>query len=232
MRRAIWVLLFLLGCSGPAFEQASPAGGELAGSPSVAGSLAAGGSALLSGAAGNAAGNSAGGVAGSEAGAGGVAGNEAGNSAGGEGGSEEPPPVVAGAAGDAPSHPCDTSTWTAQAFASRELATSPAAALDGLPATRWTSGTERQTGQWFSLKLGAGVVLAELKLSTPASVADVPSSLELELDGKRTPATFVADEPGVLRVQFAATPASSARLVLTAAALQWWSIGEIQAVCK
>ena len=24
MRRAIWVLLFLLGCSGPAFEQASP----------------------------------------------------------------------------------------------------------------------------------------------------------------------------------------------------------------
>ncbi len=231
MRRAIWVL-FLLGCSGPAFEQGSPADSELAGSPSVAGSLSVGGSAQLSGAAGvGGGGNNAGGTEADSAG-GVAAGNEAGNNAGGEGGSGEPPIVVAGAAGDAPSYPCDTSTWTAQAFASRELATSPAAALDGLPATRWTSGTERQTGQWFSLKLGAGVVLAELKLSAPASPADVPSSLELELDGKRTPATFVADEPGVLRVQFAATPASSARLVLTAAALQWWSIGEIQAVCK
>lgn len=215
----IWLLWSLLGCSGPAFEEGSPAVSELAGSPSVAGSLSDGGSTLLSGAAGVA--DVAGGVA---------SGNEAGNSAGGAGSAGEPTDVLAGAAGDAPSHPCDTSTWTAQAFASRELATSPAAALDGSPATRWTSGTERAAGQWFLLELGAGVVLTELELSTP-DTSDLPSALELELDGKRTPAELEPG-PGRLRLRFVATPASSARLVLTTPAAQWWSIGELTAVCK
>lgn len=141
--------------------------------------------------------------------------------------------MLAGAAGDGPSHPCDVSTWTAQAFASRELATSPAAALDGVPSTRWTSGTARAKGQWFELELGRGVVLAQLALvGFAGSPEDLPSSLALELDGKATPAEFVADEPGVLVVRFTATPATSARLTLTSSSGAWWSIAELAGVCK
>lgn len=206
--RAGWFLWFLVGCGGPAFEQASPAGAELAGSPSVAGSLSAGGSGLPE----------------REATASGTGG------AAGDGGAEL---VLGGAAGDAslpPPHPCDVSAWTAQAFASREAETSPAAALDGSPETRWTSGQAQAAGQWFALELGAGVVLEQLALSA-AEPGDVPSLLRLELDGEAVDARATASD-GALALAFVARPASSARLVLATSAPSWWSIGELQAVCR
>lgn len=215
LTRASWLLWFLFGCSGPAFEQDSSAGSELAGSPSVAGSLSAGGSILLSGAAGVVA-----------------TGNEAGNSVGGESAGGAPPDVAGGAAGDGATRPCDVSTWTAQAFASRELATSPAAALDGAPSTRWTSGTAQAKGQWFALELGAGVDLVELELRSVSEPDDVPSSLELELDGQPTPATLERPAAGVLRLRFRSTPATSARLTLSASSAAWWSIAELGGLCK
>jgi hypothetical protein len=91
--RASWLGWFLFGCAGAPFEQGSPAGSELAGSPSVAGSHAAGGSTLLAGRGGE-------GVAGDVA-----AGNSAGNSAGAAGAPTEPVDVLAGAAGEGGSSP-------------------------------------------------------------------------------------------------------------------------------
>lgn len=216
LARAGWLLWFLFGCGGPAFEQASPAGAELAGAPSGAVDPGAGGSVLLSGAAGGAGGDVA-------------AGNEAGNSAGGDSAPGGAAAVLGGAAGDAPPHACDVSHWTAQAFRSREAAASPAAALDGSTDTRWTSGVAQEAGQWFALELGAGVTLSALELR--AAPDDMPAALRLELDGRETAAELETLGPGVLRVSFAPTAATSARLELTGSAPAWWSIAELGGRC-
>lgn len=205
--RLLFGVWWLLGCSGPAFESANPTDAEIAGAPSSAGSHVVGGAVALSGAAGVA------------------SGNEAGNSESGAGGM--------GGAPDEPLAPCDASTWRASAFASNGSPLEPAAqAVDGDASTRWSSGTEREPGQWFGLELGAGVVLAELELQAPASPGDLPPQLALELDGKATPATLREAAPGVLRLAFSPTPATSARLVLTSSAPSWWSIAEVGGLCK
>jgi len=205
--RCVWLVLLLVGCGGAPFESSSLAGSPLAGAPSSAGAQSAGESAGLSGGAASAAGS------------------------GGNGGSiSEIPDAPSGAGGAELGAACETKAWKASAFAAAE--SPPALAIDGDTSTRWTSGTEREPGQWFALELGAGVVLEQLQFRTPATPADVPSSLELELDGQRVDAAATSPERGLLVLTFPATPASSARLVLTSSAPSWWSIAEIAGVCQ
>lgn len=218
-RRVLVALLLLAGCSGAPFESSSFTGSPLAGAPSRAGAQSAGESAGLSGGAAGAAGRSAGG-----------SNQEIPEAPGGAGGAE-----LGGAGvdsgGAATIHlPCETKAWKASAFASSE--SPPALAIDGDALTRWTSGTEREPGQWFELELGAGVVLEQLEFRTPATPADLPSSLELELDGKPVDALATSPERGLLVLAFPARSASSARLVLTSSAPTWWSIAEIAGVCQ
>ncbi len=222
--RLLWlVLLLVVGCGGAPFESSSLTGSPLAGAPSSAGAQSAGESAGPSGGAGgvaggNAAGNAAGGSI-----------QEIPNASGGAGGAE-----LGGAGVDSGGAPtirlaCNTSAWKASAFASGEA---PALAIDGDASTRWTSGTAREPGQWFALELGAGVVLERLEIRALATPSDVPSSLELELDGKPVDALLSSPERGLLVLSFPSTPASSARLVLTSSAATWWSIAEIAGVCQ
>lgn len=220
--RCLWlvVVLLLVGCGGAPFESSSLTGSPLAGAPSSAGAQSAGESAGLSGGAAGAAGNAA--AAGSI--------SEIPDAPGGAGGAELGAAGVDSGGAPAIHLPCDTKAWKASAFATAE--SPPALALDGDTSTRWTSGIEREPGQWFALELGAGVVLEQLQFRTPATPADVPSSLELELDGQRVDAAATSPERGLLVLTFAATPANSARLVLTSSAPSWWSIAEIAAVCQ
>ncbi len=217
-----WLLWFLVGCGGAPFESSSLTGSPLAGAPSSAGAPSAGESTGLSGGAGGAAGRSA---------AGGSI-QEIPDAPGGAGGAE-----LGGAGGvDSGGAPtihlaCKTSAWKASAFASKENA-APALALDGDASTLWTSGTEREAGQWFQLELGAGVVLEQLQFRTLATPADLPSSLELELDGAPVDAVATTPERGLLVLAFPARAASSARLLLTNSAPNWWSIAEIAGVCQ
>ncbi len=227
MRRAVWLVAFVLaGCGGDPFEPGSFPDSSLAGAQSSAGAQAVGSSAGLSGVAGEDAGGAPGelgGAAGSPeipeapGGAGGAV-----QGGGGSGGSGGVPSVP---------FPCNVKAWKASAFASSP--TQPASlAVDVDAASRWSSGQSREIGQWFALELGAGVVLESLELRTIAAPSDVPSSLELELDGKHVDAVATKPEPGRLVLTFAPTPATSARLVLTSAALTWWSIADLSGVCK
>jgi hypothetical protein len=212
-RRVLWIVLLLVGCGGAPFEASSLTGSPLAGAPSSAGAPSAGESSGLSG--------GAAGAAGGPAATGGAVGAVGGVGAGG---------VDSG--GAAAIHlACDTSVWKASAFASRENKP-PSLAIDGDPSTLWQSGTERAPGQWFALELGAGVVLERLEFRTLASPADLPSSLQLELDGEPVAALATSPELGALVLDFSPRAASSARLVLTSSAPQWWSIAEIAGVCQ
>ena len=208
-------VVFLVGCGGGAFEQGSPTGSELAGAAgdAAAGSIGTGGSSMLSGAAG-------------------VAGKPSPANDGGAGGELEQP-AVAGAGGELEQPAavaCDRSSWKLEAFASWQ-AQLPALALDGDAETRWSSGAPRESGQWLALELGAAQTIEALELRTPATPGDLPSSLVVKLDGKATPATFEVSE-GLLRVSFAAQPASSVRLELDAGALSWWSVAELAGLCR
>lgn len=213
--RACWLALLLVGCGGDPFEAGSFDDSSLAGAQSSAGAQAVGSSAGLSG------------VAGAELGGAGGS-PEIPDAPGGAGG------AVLGAAGvDSGGAPtihlaCDTSAWKASAFAGA----TPERAIDGDTATRWTSGTERQAGQWFALELGAGVVLERLQLRTLDAPSDLPSSLELELDGEPVAAALTSPQRGFLVLAFPARAVSSARLVLTSSALTWWSIAEIAGGCQ
>lgn len=228
-RQAWWnraVVLFLLvvlarlvtACGGTPFESSNRPGSPLAGAQSSAGAQSAGASAGLSGGAG------AGGVPEIPEAPGGAGGDV--QAAGGAGGADVE-------TGGAPTiHlPCDTTAWKPSAFASRP-AEPPAAAVDGDTVSRWSSGEPRAEGQWFALELGAGVVLDQLELGTPAYPGDLPSSLELELDGKPVDAAATSPAPGLLVLTFEATAASSARLVLTSSAVSWWSIAELGGRCR
>jgi len=217
---AVLLLVLLAGCSGAPFESSSRAGSPLAGAPSSAGAQAAGASAGLSGGAGGAAA-----AAGST--------SEIPEAPGGAGGD-----VNAGAGGEVDSGgapairlPCNTKAWKASAFASSATGL-PALAVDGDAASRWSSGAPREPGQWFAVELGAGVVLEQLEIRALASPSDLPSSLELELDGEPVDALVTSPERGLLVLSFPSTPATSARLVLTSSADSWWSIAEIAGVCQ
>jgi len=218
--RCVWlVLLLLVGCGGAPFEASSLAGSPLAGAPSSAGAQSAGESTGLSGGAGAAGNVAAGGST-----------SEIPDAPGGAGGAELG--GVGVDSGGAPTlhFPCDTKVWKASAFASEK--SQPALALDGDASTRWTSGTEREPGQWFALELGAGVVLEQLQFRTPATPSDLPSSLELELDGQPVDAAATSPERGLLVLTFTPRAVSSVRLVLTSSAPLWWSIAEIAGVCQ
>jgi hypothetical protein len=218
MSRVAFLALLLVGCGGDAFEAGSFPDSSLAGAQSSAGAQAIGSSAGLSG------------VAGADAGELGGAGGtrEIPDAPGGAGGA-----VLGGAdSGGAPpiGLPCNVKAWKASAFASSATEL-PALAIDGAPASRWSSGVAREPGQWFALELGAGVVLErlEIRAETPS---DVPAELALELDGKAVSALATSPAPGVLQLAFEARSARSARLVLTRSALTWWSIAEVTAVCQ
>lgn len=210
----------LVGCGGgdpfTSTELEHPDGSELAGAAGAV-SIGSGGSHEPGGSGGkpNAGGAQASGgtLPSADAGQGGEA---------GEGGTVEPAAV-----------PCVVATWQPSAFASSgKPAETPASAVDGVAATRWSSGASRAAGQWFALELGAGVVLEQLELRTTAYPLDLPDALALELDGKPVAATVSKPAEGVLRLSFKATAASSARLVLTGEALSWWSIGDVAGLCR
>jgi hypothetical protein len=214
--RLVWSVLLLVGCGGAPFEPSSLTGSPLAGAQSSAGAQSAGESSGLSGGAAGAAGGSTSEIPEAPGGAGGAELGAAGVDSGGA-------PTI---------HlPCETQSWTASAFASRD--SQPASLmLDGDATSLWTSGTAREAGQWIALELGAGVVLERLELRAAATPADLPIFVGLELDGEPVDAVETSPERGLLVLTFAAQAASSARLVLTSSAPLWWSVAEITGGCQ
>lgn len=207
------ILVVLGGCGGDPFGQDSPAGDDLAGAPSSAGSIGTGGAVMPSGGAASSSGRPSSNEGGR---------NEAGDSAAGASQNEPAAPT-----------PCERAGWSAEAFASSTKTTeTPAAALDGSLTSRWSSGTPQAEGQWFEVKLGQGVELAGLELRTPEYPSDVPAEVKLIVDGAEVAATLTA-EAGLLGLDFAPRSASLIRLELVGAdSLNWWSIGEVNALCR
>ncbi len=127
---------------------------------------------------------------------------------------------------------CDRSSWMASAFGSWTSGDGgpPSSALDGSSSTRWTSGANQAPGQWFAINLGTPATLASITLRS-SRPGDIPAVVTLELDGSVLPAS-AASSPGVLELRFEPTRTSSVRLVLAAAAADWWSIDDFEGGCE
>jgi hypothetical protein len=59
-------------------------------------------------------------------------------------------------------------------------------AIDGKPATRWTSNRPQQKGTWIQIELGEAAQVTGVSLSTAGSPGDFPANYEVRtsLDGK------------------------------------------------
>jgi hypothetical protein len=121
-----------------------------------------------------------------------------------------------------------------------------AAAMDGDPATAWSTGRPRLAGDFFRVDLGRALTLDGLVLDNPAAPTDLARKLRLELsaDGQAWretaweevadgPIYFAGDrllgaQPGRLRLSFAARQVRHLRLSLTGGHQVFhWGIAEL-----
>lgn len=219
---SVAVCCVLLACSGSEFSASGSTGGDGASAADAGSGGSRSGS--ESGSAGVGSGGDATSTAGSTsggAGAGGITNVVGGGGGAGDGTGAAPPALAV----------CNRSHWTASAFGSYTIGDGgpPANAIDGEQSTRWTSGANQATGQWFAVDLGGQLTLTTIDLYS-TRVTDRPVGVLLELDGKSVAATTTSTPFGTELV-FPATRASAVRLVLSSAAADWWSIDELEASC-
>ena len=126
-----------------------------------------------------------------------------------------------------PGGPLPRTGWSATASPSGGETSN---ALDGNPATRWTSGQGQANGHWFRVDLGSAQSFARLKLDSGTG-GDYARGLRVEVSADGASWTQVGTASGsgqFVEVGFAAQTARYVRLVQTGSAGNWWSIHELE----
>lgn len=107
-------------------------------------------------------------------------------------------------------------------------------AIDGDPATRWTTGTELQPGLWFQIDFGSPFAVSELRLDTQRSAGDYPRgfALRVSADGAQWSEPLVEGKGDGPITRIAVPEPRAARFVrIEQTGSQpglWWSIHELQ----
>ncbi len=100
-----------------------------------------------------------------------------------------------------------------------------AQALDGNPATRWSSRALQQPGMWFELDLNQVRSVGGLGLDSAGSPNDYPRGYVVSLSTDHTQWTEVARNDRndrALDISFGARPARYIRVEQTGSADRWW----------
>jgi hypothetical protein len=136
--------------------------------------------------------------------------------------------------GQAPPPPAPTVVpregWSAKAS---PTSTGVGAAIDGSPATRWTTGAPQAKGQHFQVDFGAARTVSQLTLDSAPSPGDFARGYQVLVskDGKAW-SPPIATGYGVSKrttVTFPPQRTRFIRVALTEAASNWWSIHELNA---
>jgi hypothetical protein len=110
----------------------------------------------------------------------------------------------------------------------------PSRALDGDPTTRWSTGKQQTSGQFFQVDMGALHLIAQVKLDTSASKNDYPRgyALYLSKDGTSwgTPVATGSGAGPITQISFPWQGARFIKIVQTGTASNWWSIHELTVV--
>jgi hypothetical protein len=123
--------------------------------------------------------------------------------------------------------------WAASASAT-ESGGSPVNALDGNPATRWSTGAAQAPGQWFQVDLGSAQTFQKLVLDATSSPNDYPRGYAVYVSSTGTdwsslsPVAMGSGSGAVTTITLsAAVTRRYVRIVQTgSAASWWWSIDE------
>jgi glucosylceramidase len=119
--------------------------------------------------------------------------------------------------------------WSVSASASN-AGEPPANAVDGDPATRWSTGHGMQPGDWFQIDLGTRRTVDQIVLDTTASSGDFVRQYQVQTsaDGVSWGAPL-ATGPGstVSRIMFPPVATRYLRVVNQGSSGSWWSIHEL-----
>lgn len=110
-------------------------------------------------------------------------------------------------------------------------------AVDGNPATRWTTGEPKNDGMWFAVDLGWEMNIGRVILDSSGSPGDFPQGYEIFLskDGKEWGKAAAAGEntSDVLDIAFAPRKARHLKIVQVGKSEgNWWSIHELRVESK
>jgi beta-glucosidase len=107
----------------------------------------------------------------------------------------------------------------------------PAHALDGNPATRFTTGTPMANGMWFQVDMRAQQSFNQITMDSGGSKNDYARGFEVYVstDGVNfgNPVATGAGSSPLITVSFALQTARYVKIVQTGAATFWWSIAEL-----
>jgi hypothetical protein len=137
---------------------------------------------------------------------------------------------------------CAAGQW--QVSASATGPSNPASyAVDGLPATRWSTGINQTPGQYLQVDFGGLVQVSQVDFDNsfgPTEHGDYPRGLQVlgSTDGTAfgdmlASQTFANDPGAVITVPFAATSVRALRMAITAGdPMAWWSVHELRVTCN
>ncbi|MHB1001966.1 MAG: GH116 family glycosyl-hydrolase [Armatimonadota bacterium] len=112
-------------------------------------------------------------------------------------------------------------------------------AIDGDPATRWSTARTMISGDTYQLDLGADRKIARIVLDSKASPTDCPNGYKVELSGDGSSWALAASETadqaaksqssGILPIKFMEQSARFIRITQTGTSMSWfWSIHEME----
>lgn len=123
----------------------------------------------------------------------------------------------------------DRTGWTATASVNSSTA---ANALDGDNTTRWTSGTNQVSGQWFQIDLGTATLLNRVYVDAADFTGTYPAGYQVLVSSDASTWIDVASGAGSaqqLKVTFTPQVARYVRIAQTGTASAYWSVAEFNA---
>lgn len=119
--------------------------------------------------------------------------------------------------------------WVASA-SSTDSGGSPARAIDGDIATRWSTGANQANGQWFQVDMGATNTFYQIVLDVTSSSGDYPRGYRVNVsnDGSNWGYAVAtgAGSSAVTTISFTTNTARHIRVTQTGNSGPWWSIHE------
>jgi hypothetical protein len=135
---------------------------------------------------------------------------------------------------------CLPTSWTIKASSSAQ-GNPPEYAVDGLGATRWSSGAEQAAGTFYEIDFGGWVTLHKVVLdNSTGSASDYPRGYEVRASRDAVDFSRIASlgwldfapANGVVTIDFDPVPLQAVQIATTEHSLSWWSIQELRLGCK
>jgi hypothetical protein len=134
---------------------------------------------------------------------------------------------------------CAAANWNVSANVSNP-GNPPINAVDGNPATRWSTGGAQGPGQYYEIDFRGYVQLSQITINSAGSAGDYARGIELavsddDVDFSRVIAAVSVDVPplnDIITIDFPLHSARFLRLNETGAAGNWWSIHELTLACR